>query len=230
MSCEFGFRGLEMYSEACLLLGTCVPCQQSVTITSPHFVFSEVLTLDHHFDRPSCSGLCSLKCLQGLLKLEPVSDKWLDIHFATGHHSNCCRVAVGVAENASDVHLTHGSIDNGHHNLGFAEANKDQAASRLGCHDPKPDAGLDATALNGDIRALPAQQLPHISSHLLCALLPRCLVGVGSAHAFCNCQSVLHDVGDDHLARPHGTGSEKINKAYRAGATYQDFLPKGHPS
>ena len=71
MSCEFGFRGLEMYSEACLLLGTCVPCQQSVTITSPHIVFSEVLTLDHHFDRPSCSSLCSLKCLQGLLKLEP---------------------------------------------------------------------------------------------------------------------------------------------------------------
>ena len=91
-----------------------------------------------------------------MLTWKPVSDERLDINFATGHHSNCCRVAVGVAENASDVHLlyyrvihnrncffmiynlTHGSIDNGHHNLGFAEANKDQAASRLGCHDPEP--------------------------------------------------------------------------------------------
>ena len=36
--------------------------------------------------------------------------------------------------------LTHGSIDNGHHNLGFAEADKHEAASRLGCHDPKPSA------------------------------------------------------------------------------------------
>ena len=60
-----------MYSEACWLLGTCVPCQQSVTIASPYIVFSEVLTLDHHFDRSSCSSLCSLESLQGLFKLEP---------------------------------------------------------------------------------------------------------------------------------------------------------------
>ena len=87
-----------------------------------------------------------------------MSDEWLDINFATGHHSNCCWVAIGIAENASDVHLyinisikmvgvdikisnlTHGSVDNGHHNLGFTEADKHQAASRLCCHDPKPSA------------------------------------------------------------------------------------------
>ena len=34
--------------------------------------------------------------------------------------------------------LSYCSIDNGHHNLGLAKANKNQAASRLGCHDSKP--------------------------------------------------------------------------------------------
>ena len=43
---------------------------------------------------------------------------------------------------------------------------------RYGC---LPDTGLDTTALDGDIRTLSTQELPHISSHLLCALLPGCL-------------------------------------------------------
>ena len=35
-------------------------------------------------------------------------------------------------------HLTNSSIDDGHHDFWFAQAYKHQAASRLGCHDPKP--------------------------------------------------------------------------------------------
>ena len=36
---------------------------------------------------------------------KPVSDEWLNINFATGHHGNGSRIAVGIAENATDVHL-----------------------------------------------------------------------------------------------------------------------------
>ena len=35
-------------------------------------------------------------------------------------------------------HLTNSSIDDGHHDFWFAQAHKHQAASRFGCHDPKP--------------------------------------------------------------------------------------------
>ena len=106
----------------------------------------------------------------------------------------------------SIFHLAHGSIDDRHHNLWFAEAYKHQAASRPGCHDPKPwvtgsrnicrswllpDTGLHSTALDGDIRALPTQKLPHISSHLLCTLLPGCLEekGYGSKYGLLAYQS-----------------------------------------
>ena len=34
-----------------------------------------------------------------------MSDEWLNINFATGHHGNGSRIAVGIAENATDVHL-----------------------------------------------------------------------------------------------------------------------------
>ena len=91
-------------------------------------------------------------------------------------------------------HLTNSSIDDGHHDFWFAQAHKHQAASRLGCHDPKPsymycldleilehinrnppDTRLNPAAFNRDVRHFSTQELLHVSGHFLGSLPPGCL-------------------------------------------------------
>lgn len=51
------------------------------------------VAMNHDFNGASFSGVGSLEGLQRLLQFEAVSDEAARIHFTTGYHGQCSRIA-----------------------------------------------------------------------------------------------------------------------------------------
>ena len=110
-----------MYIE--LGIPTLFPCNGRLHFKGyKHSLFA---TFYHDLNGISGSSFSSFECLQSFLELETMGDEGLYIDTTGGNHLNGLWIAIGVAENASDVHFTHGSINDGNLNLVRAETDQD---------------------------------------------------------------------------------------------------------